>query len=153
MLWGLGPGAADWPLPILQEFDIVDRGPDKFLYGFEDYVYTKMGSRTDVSVWKCAKAAKGYDTTGQCLYFFKIGELYLTAHGDETMVTPQEVQAAYIAGRMPVFGGSLLEDDDGEGAIEPGYHAWDFFIDGHWAQRDAYLLTAWMPPGDGHVSD
>ena len=127
-----------WPLPILQEFETVDEGPDEILLGF--HVYTKMKGRADFSVWSCAKAARGYNTTGQCRYFFKIGKLYLTAHGAENMVTPQEVQAAYMGGRMSDLCGSL-EDASGKGPIQSGYHAWDSFVDGHWARRDLMIRT------------
>ena len=61
-----------WPLPVLQEFDTEEGGPPEFQLGLpaEGYVFTRMGSRTDLPVWKCAKAAEGH--MGQRLYFFSI---------------------------------------------------------------------------------
>ena len=132
-------------MPVLQEFDIEQGGPDEFLLGLraDRFVFTRMGSRTDPAVWKCAKAAEGY--VGKRLYFFSInctGEaLYLLAHGDEAMETPQQVQAAYLGGRMPVFCGSV-DNQHGEGALEYGDHAWDFFINNErWSGLDFLLMT------------
>ena len=143
-------------MPSLQEFDTLGLdnlggggGPSEFqLFGAHDdegFVFSRMGNRTALSVWKCAKSAEGYNTTGHRLHFFKTGRLYLLAHGDEATVAPQELQAAYIEGHMFVFSGSL-ETDDGEGATEHAYHVWDFFSNGHWEGRRFQCAGSWPLP-------
>ena len=119
-------------LPWMGNFVDVAGAPRKFQIGqaHHGYIYEKMGDdNVRPMVWKCCKAADNYaNTDGKVLYLFPQGrdntaELFLAAHGDEHMTTPEQVRDAYLGRGMTVVFGSM------EPVMTAASHCW-YIYDG-----------------------
>ena len=122
--------------PTAFNIDRTVQGPDRFRIGStrHGYIYTKMPGGY---VWKCERAAAGEDAgmPGQVLFIFKTQRHVFEAHhGDEHMMSSQEVEEAYMA-----YQTNLVFGCDEE-MLTAGTHVWDSFDNKKTSLEEPYRL-------------